>query len=400
VALNDFKVHFDNAYEEVVQKLIVGKAIANMRFEKVLSYGETIERVAYDISGVRVRTVTRGSASTIDTISDSAATLTINIEKETAFYLSDGEMTQAGPMNPGTIIGGKVGVKTAIDFDSRVLNEVLNANLTFDQGDLTGSTVNGSPVQLQATSVPQMITRLPAKLKRNNQILANMAFVIDNYVAADLALYLLGKQFDVVNSIFKNGYVEGQVAGAKVYVSENLTGELVITSTSLQDRDTLTIGGVVFQAEESPAAYGEYRSTEFFTELAYLINNPTASVANAYSAIRDTADVITIQDTLGLYCSPGEGSTGSLQIFARGSGRITASEVMDDGRIVQNMIHCYYGKKGAIDVVMQSNVPVDVRKTSDRRGQNIFSSYLAGIKTFTDGSKRFLNVEVSVEAND
>ena len=33
-----------------------------------------------------------------------------------------------------------------------------------------------------------------------------------------------------------------------------------------------------------------------------------------------------------------------------------------------------------------------MRKTADRRGVNVFSSYLAGIKTFTDGSKKFLNV--------
>ena len=189
MALNDFAVHFDNAYEELVQKVMVGKAIANMRFEPVLSYGESVERVAYDIDAIRVRTVTRGSASTVDPLTDSASTLTIDTEKETVFHLSDGELKQAGPLNPGTVIGGKLGIKTAIDLDSRILNEVLNANLAFDQGDLAGAAVNGSPIDLNATTVPQMVTRLGAKLRRNNQVLTNVAFVIDSYGLADISQY-------------------------------------------------------------------------------------------------------------------------------------------------------------------------------------------------------------------
>jgi hypothetical protein len=59
-------------------------------------------------------------------------------------------------------------------------------------------------------------------------------------------------------------------------------------------------------------------------------------------------------------------------------------------------LNCYYGKKGAIDLVVQDMKEVDIRPTADRRGNNIFSSYLAGIRTFTDGAKKFLNVKILV----
>ena len=42
------------------------------------------------------------------------------------------------------------------------------------------------------------------------------------------------------------------------------------------------------------------------------------------------------------------------------------------------------------------DVIVDIRPTSDRRGNNIFSSYLAGVKTFADGAKKFLQVKILV----
>ena len=68
MSLTDFRPQFDNAYQEVFQKTLVAKDIMNTRFESVLRYGESVERVAYDISGVQVRSVSRGSASTIDSV--------------------------------------------------------------------------------------------------------------------------------------------------------------------------------------------------------------------------------------------------------------------------------------------------------------------------------------------
>lgn len=109
MSLLAFKPQFDNAYEEFFQKALVAKKIANIRFEKVLKFGTSVPRVAYDISGVRVRTVTRGAASTIDALTDCTETLTVNLE-EAVFHISDGEAVQAGPLKPGEVIGAQVAV--------------------------------------------------------------------------------------------------------------------------------------------------------------------------------------------------------------------------------------------------------------------------------------------------
>ena len=144
MSLTDFKPHFDNAYQEVFQKTLVSKEIANTRFKSTLTYGESVERVAFDISEVQVRDVVRGVDSTIDPITDTSELLEVNIEKEAVFRISDGEVKQAGPLNPGEKIGAEVAMKVAVSLDARVFGEVRNALFDFDNGDLTTGSSTGT----------------------------------------------------------------------------------------------------------------------------------------------------------------------------------------------------------------------------------------------------------------
>lgn len=401
MSLTDFKPQFDNAYEEVFQKVLVAKAIMNTRFEPVLKYGASVQRVAYDISNVRVRTVTRGSASTIDTITDSNETLTINLEKEAVFHISDGEVTQAGPLNPGEVIGGQIAIKVAGDLDARCFAEVLNALYDFDNGDLAGTASTGTAITLNSTTVPQMVTRMPAKLRRlnNQQIVTNMALVVDSYAAADIAQYLLGKNIDLAGSVFKNGYTD-VVSNAQMYVSENLTGEAVLYSPQTPtDGDTVVIGGVVFTFNTtlttSPGSVLISGSADAArANLVSLINDPATTTT--YGVALSSANQIIISDTLRL-AATNSNSADTMTIVGTGSGRLTLAGTLTNTNNTwsKNFIHAYFGKKGAIDLVVQDMKEVDMRKTSDRRGTNVFSSYLAGLKTFSDGAKKFLDVLIN-----
>lgn len=401
MALTDFKPHFDNSYQEVFQKVLVGKEICNTRFEKQLTFGESVERVAYNIDGVQVRDVVRGNPSTIDSITDSAETLLINLEKEAVFHISDGEVKQAGPLNPGEVIGGKVAIKVAADLDARIFGEVINASQTFDNGDLTTLVSDATPITLSATTVPQMVTRLPAKLKKGaNQTITgtNMALVVDSYAASDIEQYLLGKQFSIVESVFKNGYA-GLISSAQVYVSENLTGEAVLTdSGTFGDGETFTINGVVFTMKTAlssgPAVAGEIvigaDLAASMTNIAAALNAPSTTTAK-FTAL-SAADASIISEVLKVTA---KATAKDVTIVCKGSGRLVLSETGASTSWSKNFIHCYYGKKGAIDLVIQDMKNVDMRPTADRRGTNVFSSYLAGLKTFADGAKKFLDVKIA-----
>lgn len=401
MALTDFKPHFDNSYQEVFQKVLVGKEICNTRFEKQLTFGESVERVAYNIDGVQVRDVVRGNPSTIDSLSDTAETLLINLEKEAVFHISDGEVKQAGPLNPGEVIGGKVAIKVAADLDARIFAEVLNASQTFDNGDLTTLVSDTTPITLSATTVPQMVTRMPAKLRKGaNQTITptNMALVVDSYAASDIEQYLLGKQFSVVEAVFKNGYA-GLISSAQVYVSENLTGEAVLTdSGAFEDGETFTINGVVFTMKtalsSNPAKAGEIvigaNLKASMTNIAAALNAPSTTTAT-FTAL-SAADASTISEALKVTATA---TDTTVTIVCKGSGRLVLSETGASTSWSKNFIHCYYGKKGAIDLVIQDMKEVDMRQTADRRGTNVFTSYLAGLKTFADGAKKFLDVKIS-----
>lgn len=396
MSLLNYKPQFDNAYQEIFQKVLVAKKIANLRFESVLTYGESVERVAYNIDGVRVRTVTRGAPSTIDSITDTSELLTINLEKEAAFYISDGEAKQAGPLNPGEVIGGQVAIKVAADFDARIFAEVLNAAQTFDTGDLTTLSSSGVPFAESSTNVPIMVAMMPSKLRRFNQTLSNLCFVTDSFGAGLMTQYLLGKNIDLAGSVYANGYT-GDVSNAQLYVSENLTGTAVLAmATQPTDGDTVTINGVVFTFKTTlGVTAGQVliggSADAARANLTALINAPGTTTAQGVAL--SAADQLTITDTLKLTAT-NDNTANTMYILGIGSGAMVVSETFTDGTDAwtKNCIHAYFGKKGAIDAVLQDMKEVDMRPTSDRRGTNVFSSYLGGIKTFVDGSKKFLNV--------
>lgn len=405
MSLVNFKPAFDNTYEEVFQKVLVAKEVMNTRFEPTLRYGESVERVAYDISGVRVRSVTRGAASTIDVVTDTSELLQINLEKEAAFHVSDGEVTQAGPLNPGEKIGAEIAIKVALDLDARCFAEVRNALYDFDNGDLTTLVSTGTPITLNSTTVPQMVTRMPAKLRaRNNQMInTNMALVVDSYAASDISQFLLGKNIDLAEAVFKNGYT-GDVSSARMYVSENLTGEAVFyTPQTPTDGDTVTIGGVVFTFKTTlssgPAVAGEIliggSADAARANLAAMLNAPGTTTANGTAL--SAANQLIIEDQLRI-AATNSNAADTLTLVGTGSGRmvISTSFTNTNNVLQKNFIHAYFGKRGAIDLVVQDIKPVDMRVTSDRRGTNVFSSYLAGLKTFADGAKKFLDVLIAV----
>jgi hypothetical protein len=400
MALTDFATRFDNAYQETFQKALVAKSVMNTRFEKVLKYGESVERVAYDIAAVRVRDTVRGSASTIDVITDSPELLTINLEKEAVFHLSDGEVTQAGPLNPAQTIGKDVAIKVAGDLDGRCFAEVHNAAFNFDTGDLTTGASTGVPITLSTTTVPQMTTRMAAKLRAKNNVepLGNMVFVVDSYAAADIEQYLLGKDIDIAGSVFKNGYA-GVVRNAQLIVSERLSGQATLTFSNVSKADeTITINGVALTAKATPAAAGQFdiegSAAAQAATVAAAINNTAGHAAGAGDAddyFELTAANRAIWEEAGITATV----SGAVVTVRSRSGRMVVAETHDDAAWSNNALCAYFGKKGAIDLVVQDMKQVDIRPTADRRGMNIFTSYLAGIRTFADGKPKFLKVLIA-----
>lgn len=400
MSLDNFKEVFSDTYQEIFQKVLVGLKIANTSLRSGLRYGESVTRIKYDISNVLVRDVTIGQDRTIDTISDSEELLAVDQKKGTTFPMSVYEKVQAGPLSPASVLGAKVAHKLAEYIDSDILGETMNAFADFDAGDLTTVTSSGAGITLNSTTVPQLVSRAPAKLKRNNQTLNNLCFVVDAYAASDMTQYLLGKNIDLAGSTFANGYT-GTVSSAEVYVSENLTGEAVLSlATNVTAGDTITVQGVVFTARAVPALAGEF-------DVAGSADATRAIIANAINGSATGKDSATgyfevsASDrailTNARIVATNDDTANTLTIVAKGAGRLTVAETLTDATDAwtKNIIHAYFGKKGAIDVVIQDQVDMEMRDEPKQRTTNILADAMYGYKTFDDGAQQFLDVHIN-----
>ena len=398
MALDNFIEKFSTRYQEVFNKVLVGMKIANTRFQSNLTYGESVTRIKYDMSNVVVRAVTDLQDRTIDSVSDSEQTLLIDQHYGTTFPISRTERVKAGPLSPANVLGGQAAIKLATHTDASILSEVRNMTYDFDNGDLTGTTSDGTPITLNATSVPQMVAQAPAKLRSKNQTLTNLVWVLDSYSISKISQYRMGKEIDSAGAEFRNGNTDADLGGGIVYVSENLTGEAVLSlATQPTDGDTISVGGVTFTFKATPAAAGD-------VDLGADVD---ASRANLEAAINggagagtnyievSTADRATL--TALRITATNDNTANTLTVVGIGSGRLTVAETLTDATDTwtKNFIHAYFGKKGAIDVVIQDKVDVDIRPEPRQRTDNLMSDILYGKKVFDDGKEKALDVLIA-----
>jgi len=218
--------------------------------------------------------------------------------------------------------------------------------------------------------------------------------VTDSYAASDITQFIIGKNVDLASNTFQNGY-SGDVNNARLIVSETLQGEATLTSTGVfVDTQTITINGLVFTTVASIGAVAGNvllgaNAAATLTNLTALINAPTVTTATgvAFTVAADIGTASQLSATT---------SATVMTVLGRGTGRLILAETQTNASWTTNFIHSYYGKKGAIDMVVMDLKEVDMRPTADRRGTNVFSSYLAGIRTFSDGSRKFLDVLINV----
>lgn len=399
MALNDFKQDYILRYQDILSKVMVGLKIANTRFEPNLKFGDTVVRTILDLSSVRVRSFSNLSDQTVDPLVDTEETMTINVQVGAVFPIARLEKIQAGPLNPAMTAGKEVAIKVANYLDSVILGETRNAWADFDTGNLTTASSNGTPITLSSTTVPQMVAQAYAKLFSNNVAMTNLCWVLDPFSVSQIAQYPIGKDITSANTVFMNGFT-GNIFGAEVYTSNNLTGEAVLgLATNPTANDTVVVNGVTFTFV---AAVGATPGNVLIgasadasrANLAAAING-SAGAGTTYVEV-SAANRILLSDTYGITAT-NDDTANTLTIVARGASRLTVSETLTAGgdSWTKNFVHVYYGMKGAIDVAIQDQPTMEMREEPKQLTTNIFNNVVAAVKTFTDGSQKFLDVHIS-----
>lgn len=406
MALTDFKKEYILRYQDILLKKMVGMKIANTRFESGMKFGDTVTRFILDLSAVRVRTFTNLNDQTIDPITDTTENMTINVQVGAVFPIARLEKIQAGPLNPGMVAGQKIGEKVANFLDAVILKEVKNASSVFDTGNLTTASANGTAITLSSTTVPQMVAQTQAKLYSNNVSMAGLCWVLDPFSLSQIAQFPIGKDITSNNTYFINGF-SGNLYGAEVYVSNNLTGEAVLsTATTPTDGDTIVIGGVTFTFKTTLGSTAGNvliggSADVSRANLTALLNAPATTTANGVAL--SAADQIIIQDVLGIGTASSaavavvnDNTANTMTVVAVGSSRLTLSETLTDATDTwtANFVHAFYGMKGSIDVAIQDQPEMEMRDEPKQLTTNIFNNVVAAVKTFADGSRQFLDVKI------
>lgn len=396
MAINDFKTDFILRYQDILQKTLVGMKVANTRFESNMKFGDTVTRFVLDLSAVRVRAFVNLTDRTIDPITDSEQNMTINVQVGAVFPIARLEKIQAGPLNPAMVAGKNIALKVATYLDATILGETRNAYAPFDTGNLTTAAANGTPITLSSTTVPQLVMQAYATLFANNAPMTNLCWVLDPFSVSAIGQFPIGKELSNEGTTFKNGF-SGNIGGAEVYMSNNLTGEATLLSTGVfTDTQTITINGVVFTtmtvlgATPGNVLIGA-NAAATITNLAALINTPGTTTAQGVAL--SAADQVKLTDTFRVVATATSATV--LTIVGTGSSRLTLSETQTNASWATNFVHCYYGQKGSIDVAIQDNPEMEMREEAKQLTTNIFCDMVAAVKTFTDGSQYFLDVKIA-----
>ena len=392
-----FKEQFDNAYQAVFDKVLVAMEIANTRLEKKLEYGASVKRVKYSLAPIRVRNITIGVNRTIDQLNDSGETLLVNKNKGADFRVSKKEMIQAGPLNPAETIGAEVAKKLSRYIDADVFAQVKNALQTFDTGDLTTMSSNGTAIALSTTNIPQLLAQGRAKLRKANQDLTSLALVLDSYGGSIIEQYVMSKNIDLAAAAFKNGYA-GPVGGAELYLSENLLAEAIITmSANPSNGQTFSINGFIYTFVTSIGTTPGNVLIEAGVDatrdnLIDAIHQATGTAGSKYIAWTDVDPGYDQSNWVDLQLAAVDNDgADTITITGTGSGRLVFGGNATY-TVTKNLVHAYYGEKGAIDVVIQDLAEMEMVDDPYQRAKIIRADAIYGIFTFADGKPQFLDV--------
>ncbi len=407
--LSSFKEQFDGTYEEVLTKSLVGMKIASTRLESKLEEGKTLKRSYTNINNIGMQDLVVNTNYQINNISDASEVITIDQNKAIVFGLDSVDKIQAGSLTPGEFLGSLAAKEVMRYVDGDILAQVKLAAQTFDTGDLTSAGSSGVPIALATSNVVQLLAQAEAKLGYINVRKGGLAFVIDSYGQSPFAQYMVGKQADFTMDVFENGYIGSPTWGADVYVSNNLSADVIVNMTV-----NPTAGQILkFVAPEGKmftftfvAAIGVLPGNVLIggtvdatrANLVALMNNPSVTTATGV-AFTDVADVMPALDYVASsfkrlrVVATNDTPGNNVLMTTVGSGRLVTTTTTT--AVITATLNAFFGKKGAIDVVVQDKITAQVVDDPFQFRDIFRSKVLYGVKTFKDGRVGMLWVKIN-----
>ena len=374
----------------------VFRDIANFSEEATLKVGNTIHR-PYKNKLVVTNTGADGSFQR-QAVAETDETLTVAFDRNIAFFYKELDKVQ-NAYNFAQEFATDNGIFLSNSIDAEVIYSGCTAAGTsvIDASYFGGSA--GDAIPLNASNVLQLFTSADMVLNANNVDMAGRFCVLTPQVRATLVQSNAGRETIMGDEISVRGRM-GEYMGFSLNLSNSTlwSAEFAIPTTPTAN-DTVTLGTflgntITFQFVSS---IGAVAGNVLFTTAADAVTNLAAAInAPGTTSSTQVAQSQTVQNIM-IMCVAVAG-TGKVTVYWKGYPVVAPSQSMTAaGNIwtaARQMQYILFGRKGAIDCVVQMKPSTNIWHRDGFIGDDIVSQEAFGVKTFADGAAELVVAKV------
>jgi len=369
----------------LTKNALVATQICSFEEQPDLKYGDRIHR-PYP-NDLVVNDYTKYTDTTAQELIWTDEYLDIDQSKEISFAIDEVDWIQMKYDLENSYVE-RAAYRLANDIDGKVLEEVSNANVSLDAGDIGGTA--GQAISLTTANCLNTIMTAGAKLTANGcEMDKTWALVVSPKIASVIAQTVASDGFSLADLALKNGYA-GNFAGYKVYSSNNVKHSRAISFSSVVATDEITVAGVkfTFVASIGSTAGNVLKGASDAASLANL-----AAAINGGAWAGTTYIEVAAADRAKLKNARAhlDATTGVLTT----SGDVlvsTPDTTITVGAETSEALLC---RPGAIDLVMQQNIDVRKNPLPKQKADYFIISCLYGVKTFQEGKERMVKMKIA-----
>ena len=385
-------------------KTTIWKDITSAEERKTLTKGVTVARPYR--SKLIVKTLGADGAYSRQAITDTTEVLTVNLEKETSFYIRKPDEIQSNYKTANLYSDDSIKAQDEW-IDGQVLAEAANANSVVGAYEIagTGSASDGLGITVTTSNILSIFSKVRMKMKRKHIPKNDRWAVLSQEIFEVLVQFLQGKDSNYGDLVGKNPNEVGKWGGFRLFVTEGCywTGVLNF-ETNPTANDTIVINGVTFTFKADTITTAGYihicsDAENTLNQLVSAINTPGTSVTEATNAgfyALSAADQLLLDGIVAV-----DGAT-ELQLKGYGVGYIEVSETLsaaaDIWTTTEQIQHNLFGQGRPIDLVIQKYPSLAMVPRSGYVGQDFVSWFLAGLLSFVEGADTLVDLQARSDA--
>lgn len=403
---NSLSANFPEWWSRRLQRMSVKRdvfrAIANFEEVGQLKFGDVVHRMYKGT--LSSRAVGTAGAYERQDISTSNEALTVNVKRETTFYVEDADELQSKyPVAKSFAKDASIALYNFVDGD--VLGEYDQADSVIGLYQMTasGSNADGIGFTLTVSNILSVFSKANRALDKLNVPMNDRWAVISPEFRDTLFNYIAGKESALGDATGVNGHI-GKYAGFKLYLSNatGWSGRLEI-GTQATDGDTVTINGVALRYKTSIAQAGDLliggSAATGCDALVGMINDSESLVYSTEGTLYWNLTKANRDLLIGMVAT--DGST-YVTIKAEGRGTVVVSETMDAAADIwtttKQLQHCLFGQGRPTDLVIQKLPNLGIFHRDGYIGKDIVTWTFYGLKTFDEGDRQLVDVQLRADA--